>query len=201
MLLTTINLAGGFRITWDEMAVDWKPVTEDYALPDTFKVVHAGTEGEPRLSVTFQIRDGVPTCTSVELAAKRSGREVRNSDLRGVPSIDQMAEVAIEVLAGDVQHDANGNITRIDLWAETSSARQRFARLVRKQAPRRRAVDLAEVARVYESHLQDAPTLAVAEHFGVTRSTASQYASRARDAGYLTATSPGGRPRTREEKT
>jgi hypothetical protein len=196
----TIPLGGGFRVTCD-MAADWEPAGDGYALPARFEVAHPGTDGGPRLTLVFETRDGVPTCTCVQVDGAPDGREVRNQDLRGVPPIDQLADAAIEVLAGDVERDTDGNVTAVALRAETTPARRRFARRARAAAPRKSAVDLEEVARVYERHLGDAPTLAVAEHFGVRRATASAYATRAREAGFLTVTSSGGRPRTREEDT
>lgn len=159
---------------------------EGILLPQEFRVVeslardrkHAVGDAYLNAEYMFSMIDGVPRCIFAGVRADfGSPREVRASDLR---------EVRIEyVLEAAILHLSRFSVARQVLTAETRSLMKRRGTVSNQT--------LQEVAKVYEDHVDDAPTQAVADHFGIQLRTASLRVKRAREAGYITKTAKAGR--------
>lgn len=129
----------------------------------------------------FGMIGGAHRCLMLEMESSTGTREIQASDLR---------RIRIEyVLESALLHICQWQ----EPWPTSPSSRRRDVSAVVK---RRRAVSddvLAKVATVYENNLDDAPTQAVADHFGIQLRTASLRVKKAREAGYITSTAKAGR--------
>lgn len=157
-----------------------------HALPKTFELRSHNDEPQPDVRLRFDLVDGAYQCREMTLTAREGGREVNTTDLRAV-HIDDLLEEAARMIALTVEDQEDGSVVIspvIDDAGEEAAVRQvRGARTSAKRSISRAL--LAEAAAVYEAHEGDAPTLAVADHFGKARRTASLYIKQARDAGLL----------------
>jgi len=167
-------------------------VVGDRAIPMQFEMVDTRDDRRPEVTLGFEIRDGVPECTRVELRATAKGREVRSSDLRAV-RVEDALETAISVAPHEYNVDADGrpSISPVPGNKEQARTTVKWARAARKEARRRVTDDmLREVARVYRENPYS-PTSAVADTFDRAHRTAALYVHQARERGFLGPTSQG----------
>jgi len=131
----------------------------------------------------FEMQEGVPRCVFVGFGSPPGFEEIRPQDLRNA-HIEAALAAILDFFAG-----TNAQGLRPQKVVRTAGVE-----LVRKR--RRHALTddvLREVAAIYEESINDAPTQAVADHYGIELRTASLRVKRAREAGYITKTAKAGR--------
>lgn len=165
---------------------EWVSVGE-LQLPSAYALTYSSPVArEPGWEVNFAVEDGIPRCVSVTIQASEGGREVRASDLRALPRLEELAEdVAANVARHRVQR-ADGAIEWVqdlrrfrDVRADVGAVRRGARRTITDDVLRR-------VGEVYREHATDRPTAAVRLHFDLNSDrTARQYVQRAREGGFL----------------
>jgi hypothetical protein len=167
---------------------DWPPETKDY-------------------SVTLNVGEvnGRLECVSVTVGAKRDGVAVSGSTLRALPIGKLMAEyvrrlrievAAMQIAPGPIDVVQSDGTSRPatpeeqretdEFWAKARKWAEELAPILEKSG--RYPPDHWEhVAEVYKAAVrwQRNPTAVVGEHYGVSRSAAAKWVSRARDRGLL----------------
>ncbi len=188
---------------------DWHPIG-DRLVWSPIVAIGELSPGEVELRLGVEMRDGVPEVRDVAFRSMGTGRPVQAGDMR--IKLDDLVEDAV-ALAAVVQSVGPAS------WRDTPFGRRELAAhpelyeevpmrptvddqehrvtakaVARARArPRRKVTDdlLREVAEVYRTNVDDRPTQAIRERFGMPRSTAALYVRRARDAGHLGAAQPG----------
>lgn len=165
---------------------EWVSVGE-LQLPRAYALTYSPpVAGEPAWEVNFAVEDGTPRCVSVTIQASEGGREVRASDIRALPRLEELAEdVAANVARHRVQRP-DGKVEWVqdlrrfrDVRADVGAIRRRDRRTITDDVLRR-------VGEVYRENETDRPTAAVRRHFDLNSDrTARQYVQRARDGGFL----------------
>jgi hypothetical protein len=161
----------------------WMEASGTRVLPDG-RIESTGASAVTDFSIiqyTFEMWNGTPECIEVIMApAEGSQRGVRAKD-REYVKIDDVLEAALIYLAH---------------WQRSPLSSQYRRTAVNSLMRRRRTTPedvLRDTARVYEENIDDAPTQAVADHFGISKSGADKRVKRARDAGFITKTAHTGR--------
>ncbi len=177
---------------------DWHEIGDRWVWSPLVAIGEAGAGGV-ELRLALEMREGVPEVREVTFRSVGTGRAVRATDLR--IKLDDLLEDALMLAALLVSTDAK--------WRDTPFGRRELAaapelyegpwvrpsaneseRLATKRAvqqtrkgPRRKVTDelLRDVAEVYRAHIDDRPTQAVRERFGMPQSTAALYVRRARE--------------------
>lgn len=128
---------------------------------------HHEPGGPLRVALDWQIIDGRPECDGVHVTCP--GTPITAGDLRRLDLPRLIREHRAKIAAAHSTPPSRGLMRRSD--------RER----------------LDEVVRVYRAAFNDhrPPTKAVAEHFNVSRGTASAWVAQARASGLLPPTSPG----------
>lgn len=154
----------------------------DRQVPAEILVSFPGTGDQPSLRMTLTVREGIPICSELNLAANSSG-EVRSRDLRLIsledwiePIVAACSERSAEVVTTPIP-DREG----IRTVQKARSGRPRSVTDTRLD----RAADL------YRDHIEDRPVQAVAVAFGVSDRTAARYIEKCRETGRLPKTTPG----------
>ncbi len=176
----------------------------DRLLPAHIKVDAQATGEEPAYRIDLAVINGVPTCTGVTVTATKP-RGILQVDLSAL----NLADICTDVFAafslrivssgdgtvGEGESQATYHYTVATAGA-TDSERRGAAKLIqrsRRGANSRKITPefLEQVAEIYREHFADKPTAAVMVAFGVGPRMASNYVRRARDADYLSKTTPG----------
>lgn len=150
----------------------------DGELPRRFEVWFGGDVAHV---AAFEVRDGRPVC--VAAGAQATTGRVQTADLRAV-RIQDMLDHALRVLSQPAGLPGAWAIAHP--WAAEEPEFRRARTEVAKAASRRVSDDqLREVARVYEANIDGAPTQTVADTFGISLRTASNWVKRATDSGFI----------------
>lgn len=134
------------------------------------------------IQYTFQMRSGIPECVHIDVESQYGTRGVRDKDVKYI-KIDDVLEATLNHLA---------------LWQRNQPPppEQRRAAVSGLMRSRRITITddlLLEVARIYEENIAGAPTQAVADFYGISKSAADKRVKRARDAGCITKVAKSGR--------
>ena len=144
--------------------------------------------GGPNIDLTWEVRNGVPECVDVHIAATEQGHEIRVSGLAGVRIEDCLERTLKWMLWPRVDDSDEPQLPDKTHWFDFGRARDAVAETRTTRAGRKVTITdglLREVADVYRDNVSNKPTEAVAEHFGKQHRTAALYVKRARDRGFL----------------
>lgn len=149
-------------------------------VPRHFEATLDDDERGYRVAVSVEMDGRDPTCVGLHVE-HLDGSPLRGEDLRNLPLRSWLTSATASTAFVPAESDSPVWITA----AGTDAAEQ-----VREALPRRRTritpERLREVTDVYRANVDTgAPTLAVAEHFDVSRSTAGKWVRMARERGPL----------------
>lgn len=181
----TVNISGGVL----RHPLVGGGVVGDLLVPSPIWVDLAGVDGQPSLSMTLEVVDGVPRCTELTIRRVEAGREVRQLDLRAVELEAWVgtfvALCSVELTTRDTKSGAFSGT-----WPDSEIALRRGVQAIenarkgsRRPMTRER---LQRVADVYNAHTSGGIE-AVEVAFGKKRATAIRYIKAARDAGLIKA--------------
>lgn len=180
-------------VSWDDGTTVWRIHDERWMVPKAVTARQRGADGEPSVTVRFEIIDGAPSARTVQFEAKNRGREIRSGDLDAL-ALPQIAMTAFQAFASRLLPDPEGGL--YGLYSEERKWE------VEGEVERRRAAtrgpseaELRRVAEIYLAHVDDAPTRAVAALRGYSPRTAHRRVKQAELAGLLPPTTPGRRRR------
>ncbi|WP_137147141.1 hypothetical protein [Mycolicibacterium sp. CR10] len=161
----------------------------DRWLPSPVIYEHPGSESEPGYRLTFEIWDGVPVCTEVQLTAKSAQRvHIRPKDVKTVAArLENSLHDWLAFL--EYERVGPGKFVRRGMPSEEQvRATRRVIESARRQTRRKMSDDhLAAVAAAF-SAATGPPVEAVAAAFGVTERTAWRYIEKARKANLIEGT-------------
>lgn len=135
----------------------------DVHIPDCVEVSMPGANTQPSLSLTIQVRQGVPCFTRVEVISKADGQPVIGQHLltaRG--QLHYWLDTIVELVASEVDPDP----TREPDWADRQAAKNslKVARKQRRNGRQRSSARrditpefLSDVARIYRAHIDTNP--------------------------------------------
>ena len=178
--------------------------TDDYRLMYSGEVMVAGdkwlptwlefeTDGhdEPNQYCRVEIRDDVPRLVELGWRAREHQREIRQKHLRGT-EVSAIIDVLYAMTIVEVR-DGKGILNLGDVGSEQDRRIRDFLYESRLDKGKRLVTDqlLRQVADVYRTNIDHAPTQAVARTFAVKSRMASKYVQQARDRGLLPPTTQG----------
>lgn len=142
--------------------------------------------GEPNSWARIELRDGVPRVVEVGWRSAPGAREVQSKDVRGIDFsylIDTLYAAAVR----------DKHMTDRSPTTNAEFERGVRAHLQERRTGKRRITGdfLKQVADVYRSNVDHAPTEAVARTFGVKHRQAGGYVRQARERGLLPDTKQG----------
>lgn len=189
--MITVQLEGGGTITAPMLTRQTRHVVGDRLVPSPIEVDFPGFDDAPAFRMVIEVLKGVPRCT--ELTLRRypdGGREIRQKDLREI-ELDYWVEVFVAKVSMQIVSGEGEPIHAVVGGTEESMRRgMKVIRQARKASRRPLTADrLRRVADVYNAH-DDGALEAVADHFGVSRSTAARHVRAAREAGLIEARRP-----------
>ncbi len=173
-----------------EMLQDFVKV-EDVYVPAEYHLRCPGDAQQPSLLITFQVRDGAPVCTTVNIEAKNEGRQVLPRDFEIVRrKLNSWSEVAFKQVMHAGQESGGEKAISI---GPVDPAVARKAYNAAQKRTRAKVTDklLREAAELYRDNVDEGAWRVIAERFSVSESTAGRYVLLARKAGYLPPTKPG----------
>lgn len=183
-----IQLEWGYAETPDNTA---RATVGDQSVPQRIDVRFAPSDGQPSLSLTIEVVDGIPQCRALSLEATEGGREVRPLDLSAIRLADWVTDITA-FFAYRIQD--NGTMVRTlttsdrpDPGAVQSLMGARKGKGARKLTP----TFLGRVADLYRTHFHDSPIAKIATAYGVSERTASSWVTKARLDGFLPETTRG----------
>lgn len=170
-------------VLWDEMGEFAE--LGDYLVPATFYVRLPSSASEPSLQLTFTVRDGAPVCIDATLQAKTQGRQILPKDFKAIQrDLNNLSEFAFKCVMRASQEKMPGMV-------DDRSARRAY-RTGRNRARRKVTNELLqEVAALYRDTIDSGSWRAIAQRYGVSKTTAGRYILLARKEGYLPPTDPG----------
>lgn len=173
-----VHLSGEYRVVGSRFLPTFLEFESDgHAAPNTWTRVELDGEGVPRVvELGWRVRD--------------HQREVRQSDLRGT----QVASIIDVLYAGFVVEvrDGEGIPNLGEEGSPQDIAVRHFLEELRSVGKRRVTGDfLRDVAEVYRTNIDHAPTQAVARTYGVKLRQAGDYVRKARERGLLPETKQG----------
>jgi hypothetical protein len=182
---------------WDVTVSDERePVGElQLRMPARFTLhLRDNDDGGPDVDITWQVRNGVPECTQVNITATEKGHEVRVSGLAGI-RLEDCLEFALKSMLFD-RTDGSDEPQLPDKthWFDLALGREAVKQTRTVRAARKVKITdafLREVAKVYRENISDRPTQAVAEYFGKQHRTAAYYVHEARERKILRPTTKG----------
>lgn len=146
-------------------------------VPQTIFVELPGGDNQPSLSMTIEVRQGVPMCAELQFTARPKGPEVRDKDLRAV-YIDDWIEQIVAVCSMPYElvpaDDPTKTVIRATFSAPTPDDQLNVSR-ARTGRARVSQERLAKVAEIYRAHIDRRPTEAVRRHFNVSYRTAARW--------------------------
>ncbi|GJF17723.1 hypothetical protein NGTWS0302_16960 [Mycolicibacterium cyprinidarum] len=162
-------------------------VRGNHCLPEWVEVEATAFES-PDMHARIALVESVPRVTSLSWSMQPHQREVRQSDLREL-TVSMLVEsvyasVVIEMHSAE-PFFRNEEIERLSVEYRRIKVRHLIEEL---RSPSKRRVTgefLREVADVYRSNIDHAPTQAVARTYGVKLRQAGDYVRKARDRGFL----------------
>lgn len=180
----TININGG-RL---RMPMLGGQVVGDRLVPSPIEVDLAGIDGQPCLTMTIEVLEGVPRCTELAIRRVDGGREVRPRDLRAV-ELETWVEAFVSLCSAEfVERDSTTGAYSA-AWPDSELALRRGMKAIRDVRKGSRRPMTGErrqrVADVYNAH-QSGGIEAIMVAFGVSRATAIRYIKSAREADLIT---------------
>lgn len=160
-----------------------------WVVPNRIDVEYAGVDGQPTLTMTLEVIDGVPRCTDLRLQRQaRGGRPVRQKDLTAIRLNDwidaEFAGFAIET-SGDgrlgQKLGGGGPAGRAQIGRSVVEFQKARRNGERPTVTRER---IKEAAEIYRANFNGQPIKAVADRMGVSERTASSYITLARSSDY-----------------
>jgi hypothetical protein len=151
-------------------------------------------EGGPNLDLTWQVRNGAPECTDVNITAAEKGHEIRVTGLRGIRVEDCLERTVRWMMSTRTDGSDEPQLPEKTHWFDFATGREAVRQTRAARAGRRVKITdnfLREVAEVYRANVADRPTQSVAEYFDRGHSAAALYVKRARAAGFLGPTTKG----------
>lgn len=189
--MAIVNLRGFGTASYDaDSPDDWVQVGDRW-VPQRISV-HSPMPNEPDLTMTIEVRQGIPVYTVVTLQARPDGPEVRKKDL-DLPLDDWLEQVVASCSMIAMELDESGRPKRLRKKPSDRRLAMANARRARSGRPRISSERLQKVAQIYREHVADRPTEAVSRAFGVSHRTAARYVQQARGARLLPDTTPGKR--------
>jgi hypothetical protein len=185
----SVGAMGGGVASWRIGGRDSFVRVGDHVLPREVLVELAvdSTHDSPLLHLEIAVEDGRPLCRSARIVGGEARREVRSSDFARI-RVEQLIEDVLALFALTTSMTEGGALRMTPVGQPIDALPAvHGARRARKLTP----AFLREVAAVYLSNRSSAPTTAVAERYGVAHRTASYWAAKAEEAGYLRATTRG----------
>jgi hypothetical protein len=157
---------------------DLVPFGKGFALPKRFSEPFETKELPYRLEIEVVLEGDRFICQSLRAERKKGGDPVTSQGLRKLPIQDLIRGASLGVLHR-VKRNPEGNA-----WVLQPLNRVSFRRFAKK-GPTMEALE--HVALVYRLAYaaNESPTKAVQEAFGLARSTAERWVSKARDAGLI----------------
>lgn len=163
---------------------------DEAVLPQSFLVEWDEIPDGPHVAIEFT-SSATPAVVveSVHIRRRPEGRSVQVSDFKHV-SPEQEKERAMQVVAMRAKTETgDGNTLVYGPPADYAEGRDNVRTVHRAESRARpsryTSEKLKEVARVYSTNVEHAPTKAVAAHFKVAHRTAALYVKKAREAGHL----------------
>jgi hypothetical protein len=148
------------------------------SVPSEVDVDFSRDRSAPVKTLKIEVRQGVPVCTEIRLAARPDGRGLRPADLEAIDLTnwieDILSECSFEVTPDGLIVSAPGTH---DGRTAISHAQKAGRRKVTPEL-------LARVATVYREHINEAPIEAVREEFDVSYRTAARYVEMCRSDDY-----------------
>lgn len=148
------------------------------------RLVSIGADGAPDLFAEFEVRNGVPECTTIRWDSKAGGRGVRTADLHAMQVDGLVHNAFIAHAKAPALEDAERS-----QWAASGDIERAMSQ--RSRGPSEE--ELREVAEIYKAHVPGNPTAAVEARLGLSRRTAARRVQQARAAGLLPPTTAGKR--------
>lgn len=188
----TVNLAGFGTAKYDaESPDDWAQVGDRWVPRRIF--VHSPMADQPDLTMTIEVRQGIPVYAEVAVRARPDGPDIRRKDLDDLPLDDWLEQIVAACSLIATELDESGRPKSLRKKGSDRRAAMANARRVRSGRPRISSERLQKVAEIYREHIADRPTIAVTRAFGVSHRTAARYVQQARESGLLPDTTPGKR--------
>lgn len=179
-----VSLFGGVgRADFDDRPSNLVEVG-DRSVPSRIVATFPGNLEGPDLSLTIEVRQGIPVYTELVLRSQPGSPDVRNKYLANI-HLDDWLE-AIVAACSRRRVGPNTWVGEADNHAAVVNVRQ-----ARAGRPRLAPEHLVRVAEIYREHVAGRPTEAVKRAFGVSDRTAARYVQAARKAGILPPTTPG----------
>ncbi|GAB1811127.1 DUF6214 family protein [Mycobacterium sp. MUNTM1] len=189
--MAIVNLGDFGTATYEaDSAGDWVEVGDRW-IPRRI-VVHSPMPNQPHLTMTIEVRQGIPVYTVVTLQARPDGPDVRKKDL-DLPLDYWLEQIVAACSVVAVELDESGRPKRVRKKASDRRVAMANVRRARSGRPRMSPEHLQKVAEIYREHINDRPTEAVRLAFGKEHRTAARYVQQAREAGLLPPTTPGKR--------
>lgn len=134
----------------------------DVLIPDCVEVSMPGAEAQPSLSLTIEVRQGVPCFTRVEVVSKADGQPIIGQHLMAARGqLHYWLDTIVELIASESEPDP----AREPDWADTRSTKNslkvaRKQRRTGRRAHARREMTaefLSDVAHIYRAHIDTNP--------------------------------------------
>jgi hypothetical protein len=137
-------------------------------VPSEVDVDFSRDRSAPIRTLKIEVRDGIPRCTEIRLAARPDGRELRPSDLEAIDLANWTSDILSEC---SFQITPDGLVSR-------AGDRDSFKAIEHAQKAGRRKITperLQRVADVYRAHVHAKPIDAICDEFDVSYRTAARY--------------------------
>jgi hypothetical protein len=151
--------------------------SEGVFVPSQIDVDFSRDRTAPIRKLKVEVRQGIPECTEIHLAARPEGRGLRPSDLEAIDLTNWIEDILWECAR---QETPDGFVS---VAGERNS---RKAILHARKAARRKVTPelLQRVADLYKTHINAKPIEAVREEFDVSYRTAARYVEMCRSDEY-----------------
>jgi hypothetical protein len=189
----------------DVGAIRLRRLSDDTMFPERTDITAVSDVTDlPLVRLRFEVDDGRPVCTEIAFNRGGPGFEIRAATVRQInvgglidqaiawQTVQAQARYRIEAAMADESKYTTGSDGMFPFWTAEDAQRAEQAALSFR---RQRSVDeglLREVADVYSADTSGQPTVAVKNHFIVSKRTATRWVSLARERNFL---SPYVRPR------
>lgn len=176
-------------LEWGHIDYDHLGPTErlgEHVVPKELSVTFPGARDQPRLQMVLGMENGAATCRELHLVAKEGARGVRPGDLEAVRLNEWVEDLFAATAMRATTEETSPGVYRTAYRIPNEQAAADALRAARRRGARRKITDeaLGEVAEVYKGAPR-APTRAVADHFGKSHRTASDYIAKARALGLI----------------
>lgn len=163
-------------------------------LPKRIEFHFDGADGQPSLSMRFEIVEDVPQCREVRFTSTADGREVRQVDL-GAVKVATFVEDVFALFAMDVVDETEDFVALVPTRSEDLAEVFQEIQAARKGKGARTLTRafLQQVADVYVANVEGSPTKAIAQRWNVAHGTAAQWVWKARNEYHFLGTTESGK--------